>query len=304
MPVKVLSPRSGGWLSSRQRRGIKNAVAAYGFILPALIGVFIFRLYPIALSMVKSLFQTSFVRGTTFVGLENYRLLMDDPVFWQSLKVTLLLNLAINPIQIIISLAIALLVNRQGRVVQIYRTIIMLPMGVSLAIACTLWRIMLDPNDGLVNSILNAIGIASQPFLTSPSQALWSIILIASWKGIAYWMMFFLSGLQEIPDELYEASTIDGASRNQQIWYITLPLLRRVALFVTVAVTSANFLMFVPMFMLTLGGPNMSTNTLMYEAYTSGFVYFDEARGMAITSVILLILLIVVLLEFRLLKED
>ena len=227
-----------------------------------------------------------------------------DPVFWQSLKVTLLLNIAINPIQIIVSLAIALIVNRQGVVVRVYRTIFMLPMGVSLAIACTIWRIMLDPNDGLVNSILNRFGLVSQPFLTSPSQALWSIILIASWKGIAYWMMFFLTGLQEIPDELYEASTIDGATSSQQIWYITLPLLRRIVLFVTVAVTSANFLMVVPMFMLTLGGPNMSTNVLMYEAYTSAFAYFDEARGMAITSIILLILLVVVLLQFQLLKED
>lgn len=305
----IVKPGAGGVgpkPGSIKRSTLKNWGTAYLFLLPSLIGLVIFRLYPVVGAFVRSLYQTSFGAGgkEVFVGLTNYIDLLHDPIFWQSFKATLWLNLAINPIQICLAIAAALLVNRTGLAVRIYRTILMLPMGVSLAIACTLWGIMLNPNSGLVNSMLARMGLPMQPFLTSPSQAMWSIILIASWKGVAYWMIFILAGLQEIPEQIYEAARIDGVSAWQQLRYITLPLLKRSILFVTVADTTANFLLVVPMYMLTNGGPEMSTNVLMFEAYTSAFVYLDMPRALAITSVLLALLLMVVALQFRMLKVD
>jgi len=210
----------------------------------------------------------------------------------------------INPLQILISLLLAILLNKNNLSIRIFRTFIMLPLGISLSIASVIWGLMLNPHSGLINSILGILGIQPQPFLTSKVQALWCIILIATWKGVAYWMIFILAGLKEIPDQIYEAAIIDGANSWESFWKITLPLLRRVLLFVTVSDTTANFLLFVPIFMLTKGGPQMSTNVLMHEAYTRAFIYSDMNSALAITTLILLILLIVIGLEFRLIKAE
>lgn len=303
--VETIRTRAGRKPGSPRLRW-SLTLTAYAFLFPTFIGLVIFRLYPVAQALYGSLFQISFAQGgrQVFVGLSNYVDLFLDPVFWDSLKATLLLNLFINPIQVLAAICLGLLVNRPGRTVRIFRTIFLLPIGVSLTVASILWGIMLNPNAGLVNSLLVSLGLPMQPFLTSADQAIWSIILIASWKGVAYWMIFILAGLQDIPEELYEAARIDGASSWQQTLKITLPLLKRAILFITVGATTANFLLVVPIFMLTRGGPQMSTNVLMYEAYTSAFVYLDMARALTITSVLLVILLAVIGLQFRFLKVD
>lgn len=274
------------------------------FILPALATLIIFRFYPIFLSISRSFYQVSFAGGAreVFVGLQNYASLIRDDIFLNSLKVTLMLNAFINPIQIAISLFVAVLVNSNALSIRVFRTLIMVPMGISLAIASVIWGFALNPHSGLVNSILGLLGIPPQPFLTSSTQALWCIILIATWKGIAYWMIIFLAGLQEIPEHLYEAALIDGANSWQCFWKITLPLLKRVLLFVTVADTTANFLLFVPIFTLTRGGPQMSTNVLMHEAYSRAFVYSDMNSALTIVTIILAILLGIVGLQFKLIR--
>jgi multiple sugar transport system permease protein len=136
--------------------------------------------------------------------------------------------------------------------------------------------------------------------LTSPAQALGSIILIASWIGVPYWMIFFLAGLQDIPRTLYESAAIDGAGRWQAFWRVTLPLLRRTTTFVLVADTAANFLLFVPVYVLTQGGPTGSTDLLMYEVYRAGFIASDMGRAAALTVILLLATLVVVFLELML----
>lgn len=164
-----------------------------------------------------------------------------------------------------------------------------------------IWRIMLS-QDGLVNGLIGIAGIPAQPWLTSEGLALYSIIAIATWKGISYWMIFIIGGLQNISTEVYEAAKLDGAGAWQRLWHITIPLLRPTLLFVLVADVSINFLLFAPLFMLTQGGPADSTNVLMYEAYKSGFVFGDMGRAMAIIVVVVLILLVIVGLQFRLLN--
>jgi ABC-type sugar transport system permease subunit len=180
----------------------------------------------------------------------------------------------------------------------------MLPIGISLPVAVVIWGVVLNPNSGLMNSLLALIGIPAQRFLTSPSQALWSIVLIASWKGVSYWMIFLLAGIKGIPETLYEAARIDGAGAWQILTRITIPLLRRVILFVVVADTISNYLLFIPAYLLTRGGPENATNFLMYEAFKSGFIYLDMNRSMTIVSTLLVFLLVVIALEFRFLKPQ
>lgn len=295
---------------ARKRQGLSarltTTVIAYGFLLPALAGLLVFRIYPIISTFIGSFYSINYRQGAdaVFAGWQNYQDLVTDPIFWQSLRITLVFNVLINPIQITLSLIVALLVHKNTRLNRVFRTAYLLPLGMSIVVSSAIWRLLLNPNDGLVNSVLGVFGIPKQPFLTSVDQAFWCIILVASWTGISYWMIFLLAGLQDIPEVFYEAAKIDGANAWQAFWRITLPLLKRVLLFVTVADTSANFLLFAPIYVLTGGGPQMSTNTLMHETYSSAFIYSDMHRALTLSAILLTLLLGFILLEMKLFGQE
>jgi multiple sugar transport system permease protein len=269
-------------------------------LAPALLGLLVFRLYPIAIAILSSFYTT--VHGdAAFAGLGNYASLFSDRVFWKSLEVTLWFNLLVNPIQIAISLALALLYVRRFPGVGVYRVFFLIPIGVSVPTAVIVWRVMLSQG-GLANGLLDLVGVAPQPWLTSGGLALYSIIAIATWKGASYWMVFIVGGLQNISPELHDAARVDGVRPWQRLIFITLPLLRPALLFVLAADVSINFLLFAPIYMLTQGGPAGSTDVLMYEAYKQGFIFGDMGRAMAVVVVIVAVLLIVVALQFKLLS--
>ncbi len=278
------------------------------FLLPVVVGLVVFRLYPIGTALIDSLFTEIFRSGQRtrqFIGLENYLDLFRDPVFRNSFRVTLVFNVFVNPIQIFIALLLALLLTARKPGVGLFISIYIIPVGMSVSVASVIWRILLNPDQGIVNSILMWLGMNPQPFFTSSSQALWSIILLTSWKGVSFWMIFLIAGLNDIPRSLYESAQIDGANYLRQTLSITLPLIKRILLFVLVVDTSVNWVLFDPMYIITGGGPQQSTNVLMFEAYRSGFVYGDFGRSMAMVTILLASLLVVVAIQFRLLgRED
>ena len=278
----------------------------YLFLAPALIGTIAFKLYPIFIGFWESLIYTSFSGGTEkriFVWFENYQYLFDDKIFWKSLEITAFLTIIINPLQIAMSLGLALLLMRKTKFIRIIRSLYLLPIGIALPIATIIWGLMLDPNQGLINGLIGVFGIPPQPFLVSENQALWCIIAIATWKGVAFWMLFLLAGLEDIPKQYYEAAEIDGATPIQKFIYVTLPQLKRTILFVFVADTAANFVLMVPMIILTKGGPLQSTNVLIYEGYRSGFYYQDWGRSLSIITILTVITLIVIGLQLLFLSE-
>lgn len=278
----------------------KDRKAAFWFILPAFVFLSLFKIWPIAVSFVESFMQSTISGRRFFVGLENYAyLLTDDPVFWKSVRVTLLYSLIINPLTVVVSLSLALLLNRKGRHISFMRTLVFLPSAISMSVVAVIWSVMLDPYYGLANSMLRLVGLSPQPFLTSSSQALWCLMALALWRGAGYWMMFFLAGLQGIPHEIYEAAEIDGARGLARTFRITLPLLTRTTSFVLVSNTAFNFLTFAPVFILTRGGPMGSTNMLMYESYKSAFVNVDMGRATAISSMLLVLILLISLVQLR-----
>ena len=264
----------------------------YLFLAPALIGTIAFKLYPIFIGFWESLIYTSFSGGAEkriFVWFENYQYLFDDKIFWKSLEITAFLTIIINPLQIAMSLGLALLLMRKSKFIRIIRSLYLLPIGIALPIATIIWGLMLDPNQGLINGLIGVFGIPPQPFLVSENQALWCIIAIATWKGVAFWMLFLLAGLEDIPKQYYEAAEIDGATPFQKFRFVTIPQLKRTILFVFVADTAANFVLMVPMIILTKGGPLQSTNVLIYEGYRSGFYYQDWGRSLSIITIITVI---------------
>jgi multiple sugar transport system permease protein len=297
------SPISFPFFYKDVKKMIKERSIPYLFLLPALVGILLFKIYPIFDGLKESLFAPSFLAGeNTFVGFDNYLMLFTDPVFWNSFKVTLYLNLFINPIQIVLAFLLAIFLNHQIKGIGIFRAIHFVPIAVSMPIALIMWNVMLNPEQGVFNTVLVALGFEPQPFLGSKDQAMWIIIMIATWKGVGYWAIFLLAGLQEVPKNLYEAAAIDGAGKWEQFKNVTFQLMKRPLIFVAVADTVANFLLFAPMYILTKGGPENSTNVLMNESFNSAFIYSDMGRASAIVIVLLVLLLIVLLTEFKLLK--
>jgi multiple sugar transport system permease protein len=161
---------------------------------------------------------------------------------------------------------------------------------------------MVDANAGLINGMLNRLGLPQQAFLISAHQALNTIMMIISWKGVPFWALFFLAGLQGIPTSVLEAAAIDGAGRRQTLMRVVIPLLRPVILFVLVSDTIVNFTLFVPIQLLTQGGPQLSTNVVMYETYRRGFVYRDLGSSSVMLTAMLGVILVVIGLQFLLLR--
>jgi multiple sugar transport system permease protein len=223
-------------------------------------------------------------------------------VFQGSVWTTLVFSVIVNPLQIAIALALALLMNNRLPGTVLWRTLVLLPVAIPQSVSAVIWSVALRP-EGLLNALLAPLGIGEQRFLTSPEQALGSIILIVSWIGVGYWMTFLIAGLQDIPKSLYEAVTIDGANAWQRFRYVTLPQLRRPLTFVLVANTVANFLVFAPVQILTKGGPQGSTNLIMNEIYQRAFLTGDRGSAAAATVILVLIVLVVVSIQFRMMSD-
>ena len=282
----------------------KKYLVIAAFLFPAMSLLLVFKIYPILQGIYNSLFTYSFVnKETVFAGFSNYSEVLQDKSFLNSLLVTVKFNLIVNPFQIVLSfcLSLLLMVNLRGR--RIFRTIHLIPITVSFTIACTLWGVFLNSEQGLMNSILNLFGIPNQPFLNSSRQALPWIMIIASWKGLGYWALFFITGLEEIPDQLYEAAAIDGAGYWNKLIYITLPQMKRTFKFVVVSDTISNFILFVPAYVLTGGGPEGTTDFLMYRIYRMAYKYSDVNQASAMIVLLLLLLMFAVGLESYLLRD-
>lgn len=276
----------------------------YLFLLPAMALLLMWRYIPIFFGLRESFYSNalSLSGAREYVGLDNFRRLFDDPVFWKSLRVTLYFNVIVTPLQTVLAILLALLVNRRLRGIGLIRTILLLPVAISINVSALAWGLALDTNYGLVNGLLDSVGIERQPFLRSVDQAMPTMIGIVSWIGVPFWMLFILAGLQAIPQEVLEAARIDGANRLQTLWQIVLPLLQRTILFVLVSDTVINFTLFAPPYLLTRGGPQESTNLMMYEAWQRGFVYSDLGASAAMTLILLAMTGAVVAVQFALLR--
>ncbi|WP_058613466.1 carbohydrate ABC transporter permease [Microbacterium testaceum] len=287
----------------RRRRSPRPAIIAIAFLLPALASLVLLRLAPAAIALVDSLFRTSILGGTTFTGLSNYADLFANPDFQNSLAVTLLFAVIVNPLQVAAAFVLAVLFTRRAAGSKFWRSMVILPIAVPPAVSAVIWSVIYRP-DGLANGFLAVLGIPPQPFLTSPYQSLFSIIVLLSWIGVGYWMMFLIAGINDVPTSYYEAASLDGASGWRQLWSITFPLLRRPLAFVLVADTVSNFLVFAPVQILTKGGPNGSTNLLMYDLFTRAYTFGDLNKAQAEVVVLVLITVVIVAVQFRLLRTE
>jgi multiple sugar transport system permease protein len=274
------------------------------FLAPALVALVVLRIAPTISAIWSSLLRgfPGGIKPATFAGLYNYRHLFGDVNFINTIGRTIVFNLIINPLQIFLALLVAVLMIQRIRGANLWRMLIFVPVTIPIVGSSIAWGAMLNPQ-GPVNAFIVALGGAHQPFFTSPGQALACIIILASWIGIGYWMVFLIAGLKAIPDELYEAAYLDQAGPIRVFFQITIPLLKRNLLFVLVADTVANFVLFVPVQLLTNGGPQNSTTLLMFDAYRTSYGYGSRNLGAAEVTILTAIMLVFVFFQFRLLRE-
>lgn len=279
-------------LKKRQTLSLKRIRAKltpYAFILPAMLVLIAFKVGPVFVSIYGSFLKTGAKNVTYFAGLQNYIDLFSDPVFYKSLWNTVIFNLITTPVEVFFAFVLALVFNQKLKGIRVFRTIFYLPVCISMVMATTVWALMMNPYQGLLNTFLGYFGLGWQGFLTDPKQALACIMLIAAWKTIPYWMMFMLAGMQSIPDNVYEAAIIDGSTGLHQVLHITIPLMKNTFGFVIISNSITNMLLFAPMYVQTNGGPSNATNVLMLEAYKSAYSYHNMGRSYAIVVILIVV---------------
>jgi len=283
----------------------RQLLIAFVFVLPALINFAIFRYIPIIESFRASLYRYSLLGGYgDLIGLEHYNRMLTDPVFWRSLQATALFVLYKVPLQIILSLGLAILLARQTIGTAIVRSAILTPMVTSIIIVSIIWAMMYQSQNGLFQSVLVTLGFKKIPFLSDARYALMAVSFMMIWKDIGFSFIIFVAGLKGIPEMYYEAAIVDGANRWQLFWNITVPLLKPVLMFVIVTQTIFSFQVFVPVYQMTLGGPLDSTKVIVYYIYQQGFRFQDMGYASAISIVTLVLLLLISWVQMRFLRAD
>jgi sn-glycerol 3-phosphate transport system permease protein len=286
--------------SSDRRMQVYGAL----LMLPAAVLLATFAYLPTIATLINSLFLPGF-RGepVSFVGLENYALLIEDDTFWQVARNNLIYALGTIPTSIALALGMALFVNARlpgrGFVRMAYFTPTILPM----IAAANIWMFFYAPQIGLFNAMLDSLGLPGVNWLGDPSVALSSVIVMTVWKEAGFFMIFYLAALQGIPPELEEASNLEGTSRWSFFWRVTFPLLMPTTLFVLINALINAVRVVDHLFILTKGGPNNATNLLLYYVYENAFAFFDRTYAATITVVILLVLAIVATVKFTVLDR-
>ena len=295
-------------LSHRQSRtGRTHGRAAAWLVAPAAVLLVTFVLIPIALTFALAFTNAKLVspQPASFVGLDNFTRLFQDPLFFKSLRNTILFAIFVVPLQAGIALGLALLINVKVRGVNFFRTVYFLPVVTSMVVISMLWQFMYQP-DGLINSFLRTISggaIQGTDWLGNPSTALGAILFMSIWQGVGFHMVIWLSGLQTIPGDLYEASSLDGASTWQNFRYVTWPSLRQTRTFILVTISISAFSLFTQVQVMTQGGPLDSTTTVVYQAVRAGFAQQQTGYASAISLVFFVLVLTVSLIQ-RYLTRD
>lgn len=280
---------------TRSRRGYVGLL----YILPWLLGLLIFQLYPFISSFYYSLTDYDMIGSPTFIGLKNYiQLFTDDPDFTQALKVTFIYVLMAVPLKLAFALFIAIILNNKLKGINVFRTVYYLPsiLGGSVAIS-VLWR-FLFMQDGVVNSFLKKLGIPSIGWLSDPKVALFTLGLLTVWQ-FGSSMVLFLAGLHQIPSELYEAAAIDGASKPRIFFRITIPMLTPIVLFNIIMQTVNAFQEFTGAFVITNGGPLKSTYLYALKLYEEAFRHFNMGYASALSWILFIIIMAVTAIIFK-----
>lgn len=291
--------------SNKKRFKIKN-ISGYGYILPLGILLVSFYIIPIFMSLYLSFTKYNIIKQPEFIGLKNYARLFSDKMFIAALKNTAIFTIVVVPVQTILSLIMAVwLTSREkSKWIEFVKGVMFIPVISSMILIAIVWRILLNGDASPLNMIFNVLGFDAPNWIGSTKTALPTMMMIAIWKNIGYFMVIYISGLMDIPQSYYEAAKVDGANKWHQFWNITVPLLKPTSVLVVFMGFIWSLQTFDLVYTLTGGGPGLSTMTMVLHIYNLSFKQFNSGYAMAVANVLFLIIVLVSIGQKKFLKKD
>jgi multiple sugar transport system permease protein len=283
---------------------------AYVFLAPALLAIFIFFFLPVVAAFFISfsdfdIYSLGNFANARLVGLKNYIVLLNDPLFWKALKNTFFFVIVAGPLSIAVSLSAALLLNSKLiKYKAFFRLVYFLPVVTTLVAVAIVWWFIYHPRFGILNFFLGFLGIQPIDWLGDPFWAMPAIILMSVWKNFGYNMIIFIAGLQNIPLDLYESAEIEGANRWQQFRSITLPMLAPTTIFVSIITMIGYFQIFAEPYIMTQGGPLNSTLSIVQYMYQEGFRWWNMGYSAALAFILFLIIFLGTIIQMRIKKQS
>lgn len=299
--------QSGGVQAQRSR----EVRTAWLMSAPAIVLLIVFLVVPFALAIGFSFTDQRLIPnvniGTSFVGLRNFIRLLTDETFHRAILNNFYFAAVVVPVQTATALGLAMLVNMRMKLTNVFRTIYFSPVVITMVVVSIVWFLLYNPEEGFINRALNTITFGAWPqvrWLHSTAWAMPAIIILSVWQGVGFQMIIFLAGLQDIPDQLYEVSDMDGATSWEKFRHVTLPMLRNTTLFVVISTTILAFKLFKQVWVMTQGGPQEATMTAIVMMYRQGFRRGSVGYASAIAVLFFVIVLIVSMIQRSVLKEE
>lgn len=277
------------------KKDCKNSICGLYFVLPALIGTFIFIIIPIFCSFALSFTEWDLLNEIKFVGIDNYKAVLTEPIFTQILINTLVYAVSVTVFAVIIPLILASIINSKIRGSEWFKTIYFIPFITPAVVIAIVWSWIFDPNIGGVNLLFKT----HLEWLFDTRLAMPVLIFVSIWKLIGYNIVLFLTGFATIPSNLFEAAKIDGADEGKCFWHITLPLLKPTTYFVTLVTAISSFQVFDLIYVMTEGGPKDSTNVIVYSIYKYAFEYFDIGKSCAMAYILFVVIFALAMVQKR-----
>ena len=293
---------SGRWnIAARIRKSEKTA---YLFVLPYVVYFLAFVAYPLIFSLVLMFHRWNIVTPMEWIGLKNFIRMFDDPLVLRSFLNTLIFLAIHIPLQIVVALSFAMLLNSRVHFRSFFRAVYFTPVVVSGVVVTILWQQMYSFDNGVFNAILGSVGIDKIPWLVDPAIAMPSIAVMATWKNVGIYIVLFLVGLQHIPTELYEAAEIDGGSKYNAFRHVTIPMLNPTIIGVIVLSTIGGFSLFIEPYVLTGGGPMQSTLSAMLYIYNQAFYFGHMGYAATLGIMFALVILAVVVVQRKVIEAE
>lgn len=286
-------------MTARRRRVWRMNAFAWLLLLPSLIFLLVFTLYPVAGALKLSLYQADL--GTPqphYIGLDNYSSMAEDDVFWKVVKNNVWFAVGTVPTSILLALLMALFANKVMRAKGLVRTAFFYPTVIPMIAIGNIWLFIYTPDYGMLSRFLEIFGISGPNWLGTPGLVMWAMIIMILWKEAGYFMLFYLAGLQNISEELYESAKVDGVPAWRVFWRITFPLLMPTTLFVSIIALTNSFKLVDHLWIMTKGGPENASNLLLFYIYETAFSFWDQGMASALTTVMIILLLLLAAVQF------
>jgi multiple sugar transport system permease protein len=282
----------------------RNSMLPYLLVSPYLVFVSVFVMFPVLFCFFLTFHKWNIISRMHFIGLDNYSRLFHDRLFWKAIGNTLKFLLLHIPLQLTISLLLAQLLNQKIRAISFFRASFFMPVIVSGVVVTILWQQLFGYDSGMINRALSVVGLPKTGWLVNPDVAIYSIAIMATWKNLGLYVILFLVGLQTVPPQYYEAAKLEGASRWQQFYHITLPMINPTIFLVVVLSTIGGFSLFIEPYIMTGGGPLNQTLSAVLYIYKQAFQYYNMGYSATLGFFYAIMIMTVVILQKRFIEKE